>query len=132
MKTLVVDDDAMVRRVLRRLLERRGHSVDEAADAPSGQRAALTGAYDLVILDHQMPGGDGASVAEAIGASPIRDATYVIMCTTMSGPAYEARIHGAGALGIMQKPFSIADVDGWIAVVEALMDDDAPLEAAVG
>lgn len=132
MRTLVVDDDAMVRKVLRRLIERRGHEVDEADDAPAGLQAALSGDYDLVVLDHQMPGGDGASVAEAIGRSPAAATTHVLMCTTMCGPKYEARIHAAGALGLVAKPFGIAEMIAWLEVVEAIVGENPQRATAVG
>ncbi len=57
---LVVDDDADIRRVLRRLLERAGHQVTEAESAASALESVLgSDAPDAVVSDVVMPGRSG-------------------------------------------------------------------------
>lgn len=119
MNILIVDDELLIRTLMNRLLMGRGHTVTEASDAVEGRRLALTGAFDLALLDHNMPGGDGLSIAEAIASSQGAAETRVLMCTSMSGPAYEARARQAGALGVLAKPFSLDEVLRWIEVLEA-------------
>lgn len=56
---LVIDDDWQVRDLLRRILERAGHAVVDAADGAAGIAAQRTRPADMVITDIFMPGHDG-------------------------------------------------------------------------
>lgn len=56
---LVIDDEDMVRLVLRQFLERQGLEVIEAQDGDEGLRALRANAVDLVICDLIMPRADG-------------------------------------------------------------------------
>lgn len=56
---LVVDDEPGVRRALERGLRAEGMEVVTAADGNSGLRAALTGSFDVVLLDIMLPGLSG-------------------------------------------------------------------------
>jgi|WetSurMetagenome_2_1015567.scaffolds.fasta_scaffold24462_2 CheY-like chemotaxis protein len=56
---LVVDDDVLVRRMMRRLLERAGHRVSEAANGLEALEALKGGRPDLVVTDVQMPQMNG-------------------------------------------------------------------------
>lgn len=55
-RTLVVDDDELVRSVLHSALERLGHDVVEASDGEAAIEATTDGIFDLVIIDSRMPG----------------------------------------------------------------------------
>lgn len=59
MRVLVVDDEAMIRKLLRTALEESGHRVDEAENGHAGIGALQAAAYDLVITDIAMPEMDG-------------------------------------------------------------------------
>ena len=64
-RILYIDDDEGLRRLLRRALERRGYRVDLAASGGDGAAMARAERYDLVAVDHYMPGQDGlATLAE--------------------------------------------------------------------
>lgn len=58
-RILVIDDDAALRVVLRRILETAGHTVEEAADGEEGMRWCYGHQVDLVITDILMPGQEG-------------------------------------------------------------------------
>lgn len=71
LKVLVVDDDAVDREAVRRLLTTpsSGFVLEEAADPASALRAMLEGQFDAVLLDYSLPARDGASILrEAIEA----------------------------------------------------------------
>ena len=53
------DDDADVRRMLRFVLQRSGHEIEEAEDGSEGLRKAVAGTYDAAVVDYQMPPPDG-------------------------------------------------------------------------
>ena len=60
---LVVDDDAAIRRMLTRTLEREGYAVEAAADGGAALAAVERAVPDLVVLDVAMPGLDGLAVS---------------------------------------------------------------------
>ena len=58
-RILYIDDDAGTRRLVERLLGRRGHTVVPAASGEEGIALAKEGGFDLIAVDHYMPGMDG-------------------------------------------------------------------------
>src|SRR5919206_249361 len=65
-RVLVVDDEAGVRTALGRGLTAEGLDVVTAADGPTALRAALTGSFDLILLDIIIPGLSGYRVLELL------------------------------------------------------------------
>ena len=114
-RVLVVDDDQDVRALVRRLLERAGHAVSEAADGREGLRALHTGRPELVVLDVTMPGLDGWQTLERM-----RELTEVpvLMLTAAGGELEKVRGLRAGADDYLTKPFGRQEL---IARVDALL-----------
>ncbi len=97
MNILLVDDEALARRRLRRLLAEiepgRHAQVDEAGDAAAARALLRAKVYDLVLLDIQMPDESGLSLAAEIArAAP---APAVVFVTAHEEHALEAFEHGA-------------------------------------
>lgn len=65
---LYIDDDEGLRRLLERSLTRRGFKVSLAASGPDGVRMARSEKYDLIAIDHYMPGQDGLATLQALQA----------------------------------------------------------------
>jgi len=65
-RILVIDDDNAVRLLLRAVLERRGHSVVEAANGTEGLWCYRAAPTDLVITDIQMPVMDGLQMIKEL------------------------------------------------------------------
>jgi DNA-binding response OmpR family regulator len=63
---LIVDDDQELVSLLRRFLENEGFHVSAQFDHRSGLEAALSGTYDLVILDVMLPGGSGFELLKSL------------------------------------------------------------------
>ncbi len=61
---LIIDDDRIIRRTLREILEYENYKVDEAVDGMEGMVKIKTGNYDLVFCDIKMPKMDGMEVLE--------------------------------------------------------------------
>jgi two-component system OmpR family response regulator/two-component system response regulator CpxR len=71
-KVLLIDDDVELVGLLRDYLERDGFQVGVAHDGQAGTQAALSGRYDIIVLDVMMPGASGIRVLSDIrAASPI-------------------------------------------------------------
>jgi len=82
---LVIDDDANVRDLLSRLLQKDGHRVITAEDGPSGLALALQQKPDAITLDVVMPGGmDGWEVLRLLKESPATHSIPVIMVSVMA------------------------------------------------
>ena len=67
---LYVDDDEGLRQLVRRTLERRGYSVTLAASGEEGVQCAAAGAFDVIALDHYMPGAGGFAALQEIRSQP--------------------------------------------------------------
>jgi len=66
-RILVIDDDGQVRGAVRRILERAGHTVVDAADGKAGTRLYREQPTDLIITDIFMPGQDGIETIQQLG-----------------------------------------------------------------
>lgn len=103
---LVVDDDAVLRRVVRAVLEADGFRVLEAQDGEQGLALAASERPSVVILDVMMPGLDGVEVCRRID----HQATKVLMLTALGDVSTEVASLEAGASGYLTKPFSSMDL----------------------
>ena len=103
-RVLVADDELGVRRALQRGLYAEGMDVAAAADGPSALRAALTGAFDIVLLDIMLPGLSGYRVLERLRADGVR--TPVLLVSAKDGEVDQADGLDLGADGYLVKPFS--------------------------
>jgi putative two-component system response regulator len=114
---LVVDDDAGMTALFRRLLSREGYRVVVAHDGPSALAAMATHHPDVVLLDVVLPGCDGLEVCRQLKREPATRLTPVILVTALSGR--EQRIAGleAGADEFLTKP---VDRDELLTRVRAL------------
>jgi CheY-like chemotaxis protein/HPt (histidine-containing phosphotransfer) domain-containing protein len=69
LRILVAEDNAVNQKLVVRLLEKRGHTVAVAGDGREALKAVADGAFDLVLMDIQMPVMDGFQTAAAIRQS---------------------------------------------------------------
>jgi DNA-binding response OmpR family regulator len=113
---LVADDEPGVRRALERGLTAEGMDVAGAADGPGALRAALTGAFDVVLLDIMLPGLSGYRVLERLRAEGV--ATPVLLVSAKDGEVDQADGLDLGADGYLVKPFSFRVL---VAQVRALL-----------
>ncbi len=116
MAILVVDDDAGLRKALRRVLVSQGFDV-EVADGGTEALARLgASSFDLVVLDVMMPGHDGIEICERLRAAG--DRLPVLMLTARD--AVRDRVAGleAGADDYLVKPFANEEL---VARVRALL-----------
>jgi CheY-like chemotaxis protein len=110
--TLVVEDEAAVRRPTCRILKREGYNVLEAADGP---RALVTwdahaGEIHVLLTDVVMPGMTGKELAERLGIEPV----------FMSGHTDDVMSrHGMDGLRLVQKPF---DAQTLLGAVRSALD----------
>ncbi|MDP1792805.1 MAG: response regulator [Acidimicrobiales bacterium] len=100
---LVVDDVNVNRLVVRRLLERLGHSVDEACDGVDAVAAVASTRYDVVFMDCLMPEMDGYTATREIRALDGPEAATPIIALTALSDACEKCMQ-AGMNDFLTKP----------------------------
>jgi DNA-binding response OmpR family regulator len=114
-RVLVVDDEPDIRMLLRSLLERAGHAVEEAADGAAALRSFFASSPDLVILDVTMPELDGWATLERI--RELSDVP-VLMLTARGAELERVRGLTGGADDYVGKPFGRQEL---LARVQALL-----------
>src|SRR3982750_848933 len=108
MKILVVEDETAIADFVQRGLEAEGYAVDCAGDGLAGEKQALEGKPDLVVLDLMLPGRDGMSVLGKIRKS--KPTLPVIVLTARD--TVEDKVAGldSGATDYVTKPFSFDEL----------------------
>jgi CheY-like chemotaxis protein len=102
---LVVDDVEENRGVLRRRLEREGHTVACASSGPEALHLVATDSFDIVLLDVMMPHMDGYETLEQLKTSAATREIPVIMISALDDIASIARCIERGAEDYLPKPF---------------------------
>jgi CheY-like chemotaxis protein len=104
---LIVDDDAMIRKLITTTLEDvAGYSLREAADGVAAIEAALADRPEIVFLDYDMPRLNGIETCRRLRSDPATAGATIVMLTAMSdGRAQESAL-AAGADLFLTKPFS--------------------------
>jgi CheY-like chemotaxis protein len=108
---MVVDDNADVRLLIRRILWSAGYEVT-TADSGRDALALLESEHrpDLVVLDVQMPELDGWGTLEAIRSNPQTKRLPVLLCTVKGRPEDEQRGWTLGCDGYVAKPFDTTEL----------------------
>ncbi len=107
-KVLIVDDEAVVRRVLRQKLSAEGYCCEEAGNAYQALDKLSGDAVELVILDIKMPGKSGVELLPEIKLS--HPDTAVIMATAVSDTSVAIECMKEGAYDYLTKPFNLDEV----------------------
>jgi PAS domain S-box-containing protein len=105
LRILVMEDDVGQARLVQRALERAGYAVDVAHDGVSGLALAETTAYDVCVIDHQMPGKGGLDVLRSLQAHASPPPTIMLTGHGDETVAVEAMKLGAG-------DYIVKDVEG--------------------
>ena len=88
LQTLVVDDSASARTVLKRLLERKGAKVDMTESGSQALDYLRDHRPDVIFMDHTMPGMSGLDAIKAMREDPSTAGIPVIMYTSQSDEHY--------------------------------------------
>ena len=103
-RILVVDDALTVRLYCRDILERAGFDVEEAGNGIEGLERALAGAFDLLLVDINMPLMDGYEMVRHLRGDPRLQAVPVVAISSEAADADVVRAYRAGANVYMIKP----------------------------
>ena len=116
MRILIVEDEVRLADTLRRLLHRSGYSADVCHDGAEGLDNALSGIYDLLVLDVMLPKMDGLTLLRTLRAQG--STVPVLMLTAKS--ELQDRVTGldSGADYYLTKPFEAEEL---LACVRSLL-----------
>ena len=115
---LVADDDRQFSTLACQMLMAAGHQAFPAFDGASTMMAAIrTPAPDLILLDLQMPAGDGTTTLTKLKQSAKTALIPVLVVSATSDAATQDRVRMIGAAGFLAKPL---DPDTFIDAVEAI------------
>ena len=115
MQILVVEDEKRLAMALEHILTQQKYMVDLAFDGNDGYDYAISGIYDIIILDVMLPGMNGYEVAERLRREKV--ATPILMLTAKDQISDKVKGLDAGADDYMTKPF---DPEELLARIRAL------------
>lgn len=103
MKVLIVDDEELIRQVIKEYLVLEGYMVDEAIDGNDAVSKALSNDYSLIIMDIMMPNKDGYQACKEIRS--VKDVPFIML--SARGEEYDKLIgFDLGIDDYVTKPFS--------------------------
>lgn len=105
---LVVDDEEPIRSLFEDVLMSLGHKVMTAESSARGLALVKSHDFDLVFLDLKMPDIDGAELFGRIKA--VKPDQLVTIITAYPDSEIMARAIEQGPIGVMKKPFTVADI----------------------
>jgi signal transduction histidine kinase/ActR/RegA family two-component response regulator len=122
LRVLVVDDNANNRRLLQVLLHHLGIASSTAGDGLEAIEAWRTGAFDLIVMDMQMPVMDGLEATRAIRAAERREGrprTPILFVSANAMPEHVEAARAAGGDGHLSKPIAADKLFAAIAGLDA-------------
>jgi two-component system OmpR family response regulator len=107
-RVLLIEDEPGIVDFVQRGLEAEGFAVEAALDGTEGERLALKGSFDAIVLDLMLPGRSGLEILASVRRST--PSVPVIVLTARA--EIEDRVAGldAGAVDYLVKPFSLAEL----------------------
>lgn len=106
-RILIVEDEVRLARFIELELAHEGYEVDKAADGRTGLDMALTGEYDLILLDVMLPGLNGLEVLRRLRS---QSGVPVLLLTARDAVMDKVSGLDMGANDYITKPFSIEEV----------------------
>jgi two-component system chemotaxis response regulator CheY len=112
-RTLIVDDSSVMRKIVERALRQAGLDplvVHEAGSGAEALELLKTRQVDLILSDINMPLMDGLEFLRQMRAQNLAPGVPVVMITTESSEAHVKQAIQAGAQGYIRKPFTAEQV----------------------
>ncbi len=129
-RALAVDDNATNRRLLHDLLVNWGMEIELAEDAESARKALQRSneegkPFSLILLDAQMPGEDGFTLAERIKEQPEHARTPMIMLTSAGQRGDATRCQEIGVSAYLMKPINAWELfRAFLTLLGTALDDE--------
>jgi CheY-like chemotaxis protein len=106
-RVLIVDDNELIRKMLRAILEPEGLECEEAADASRALAQLVHNPPDLCFMDLHLPDGDGLGILRKLAAiEKERRPTRIYLLTGSDSEGLSQKALELGARAILYKPFT--------------------------
>jgi signal transduction histidine kinase/CheY-like chemotaxis protein len=130
LRILAAEDNAANRQVLRVLLDPLGVELSLVEDGQAAVEAMQVGAFDMILMDANMPRMDGVTAVRAIRAlGGQAELTPIFMLTANVFDSDVSRYHAAGVDGVLKKPIDVRELFAAVAGAAARVE---PLDTAIG
>jgi len=104
-RCLIVDDSAVIRKIVRKILEELEFETEEAVDGQHALDQCQKGMPDAILLDWNMPVMNGIEFLRALRQTQGGDGPVVLFCTTENDLRHIREAMEAGANEYIMKPF---------------------------
>jgi two-component system, cell cycle response regulator DivK len=111
---LIVEDNEKNMKLVRDILQHRGHRTLEATTGADGVRLALEQRPDMILMDIQLPDIDGIEALRRIRADPALDGTPVLAVSASVMPDEQQKIVASGFDAYVTKPLSLKDFNATV------------------
>ena len=125
-RILVIEDDDVLRELMRMTLEQNGYEVATAEDGVRGYDAALFMRPDLIVTDIQMPGADGIHVVRRVRDTTSLETTPILVTTAFGNGSATFSLQ-LGANAFEPKPLNS---QSFLSTVRRLLSDRGTMKAA--
>ena len=105
-RILIIEDNEQNLYLETFILQKNGHEIVQARNGEKGIALALQTVPDLILLDIQLPGMDGYTVAEALRKNPEISTIPIIAVTSYAMTGDRERILEAGCTSYIEKPIN--------------------------
>ncbi|MCS7012727.1 MAG: response regulator [Chloroherpetonaceae bacterium] len=109
-KVLIIDDSAVERTIIAKVMTALGYSIIEASDGEEGEAKAIQLKPDIIVLDVVMPKKDGFQVCRNLKKMPETAKIPVIMITSKNQDSDKFWGMKQGAMAYLVKPFNEDDL----------------------
>jgi two-component system cell cycle response regulator DivK len=106
---LIIEDNEKNRKLVRDLLQVKGHETIESETAEEGLKLTLEKSPALILMDIQLPGTDGITALKQLRADPITKTTLAIAITASAMSYNRQAMLAEGFDGYQSKPISVRD-----------------------
>ncbi|ADH85220.1 response regulator [Desulfurivibrio alkaliphilus] len=119
---LIVDDSAMIRRIVSQLVQQLGHRAIAAENGQVGVETALATEPDMIIMDIEMPVLDGIAATRQLKADQRTTGIPVIFFTSLGSEENIREAKEAGGNGFLNKPICKEELG---LAINKILDPDA-------
>lgn len=127
MRILAIDDDPTILEIIELFLETLGYSdihVAPSADHATRQMERHTEAFDLILLDVNMPGMSGISLLRQVMEHPLHRHARIVMLSALGDARHIEDAFISGAFDYIVKPFELPELEHVVKRIEAFSKPD--------
>ena len=111
---LIIEDDVLLRKILKNMLQVQGYEVIEASNGTEGLGKIQLYSPSLILCDWELPGIDGLTVCRTVKSDPDLSIIYIILLTARNSSQHQVEGLDSGADDFLTKPIDISQLSARI------------------